>query len=71
MNKLSFAVIANRNQTFFIRHYPPRELRAKPEMYYIVTYVRVALATSDFIQNILDIPATYEIHREYQNRGLA
>ena len=40
-------------------------------MSYIITYVRVALATSDFIQIILQIPATYEIHRKYQNRVFA
>ena len=32
-------------------------------MSYILTYVRVALATSD-VQSILEIPATDEIHLE-------
>ena len=36
----------------------------------ILTYVRVALATSD-VQSILEIPATDEIHMEDQNHGLA
>ena len=39
-------------------------------MSYILTYVRVALATSD-VQSILDIPATDEIHMEDRNHGLA
>ena len=36
-------------------------------MSYILTYVRVALATSD-IQSILEIPATDEIHLEDRNQ---
>ena len=37
----------------------------------ILTYqVRVALATSD-VHNILEIPATDEIHMEDRNHGLA
>ena len=39
-------------------------------MSYTLTYVRVALATSD-VQSILDIPATDEIHMEDRNQGLA
>ena len=39
-------------------------------MSYTLTYVRVALATSD-VQSILDIPATDEIHMEDRNHGLA
>ena len=37
---------------------------------YTLSYVRVALATSD-VQSILDIPATDEIHMEDRNHGLA
>ena len=37
---------------------------------YNLSYVRVALATSD-VQSILDIPATDEIHMEDRNHGLA
>ena len=36
-------------------------------MSYILTYVRVALATSD-VQSILEIPATDMIHLEDQNQ---
>ena len=36
----------------------------------ILTYVRVALATSD-LQSILEIPVTDEIHMEDRNYGLA
>ena len=36
-------------------------------MSYILTYVRVALATSD-VQSILEIPATDEIHLEDRNQ---
>ena len=36
----------------------------------ILTYVRVALATSD-VQSMLEIPATDEIHMEDRNHGLA
>ena len=36
-------------------------------MYYVLSYVRVALATSD-VQSILEIPATDEIHLEDQNQ---
>ena len=36
-------------------------------MSYILTYVRVALATSD-VQSILEIPATDEIHFEDRNQ---
>ena len=36
----------------------------------ILTYVRVALATSE-VQSILEIPATDEIHMEDRNHGLA
>ena len=39
-------------------------------MSYILTYVRVALATSS-VQSILEIPATDEIHMEDRNHGLA
>ena len=39
-------------------------------MSYILSYVRVALATSD-IQSILEIPATDEIHMKDRNHGLA
>ena len=38
--------------------------------HYVLSYVRVALATSD-VQSILDIPATDEIHMEDRNHGLA
>ena len=37
---------------------------------YTLSYVRVALATSD-VHSILDIPATDEIHMEDRNHGLA
>ena len=37
-------------------------------MSYILTYVRVALATSG-VQSILEIPATDEIHMEDRNHG--
>ena len=36
-------------------------------MSYILTYVQVALATSD-VQSILEIPATDEIHLEDRNQ---
>ena len=39
-------------------------------MSYILTYVRVALATTD-VHSILEIPATDEIHMEDRNHGLA
>ena len=39
-------------------------------MSYILTYVRVALATSD-VQSTLEISATDEIHMEDRNHGLA
>ena len=56
---------------FSFRHYTPgytpREVCAKPQMSYIVTYVRVAQATSD-VQSILEIPTTDEIHMEYRNQ---
>ena len=39
-------------------------------MSYNLTYVRVALATLD-VQNILEIPATDEIHMKDRNHGLA
>ena len=39
-------------------------------MSYILTYVRVALATSD-VQSILETPATDEIHMKDRNYGLA
>ena len=70
MHKLSFAVIDNRTQTFLTRHYTPRKLCAQLQMSYILTYVRVALATSG-LQNILDISATYDIYRTDGNHGLA
>ena len=38
-------------------------------MSYILTYERVALATSD-VQSTLEIPATDEIHMEDRNHGL-
>ena len=38
-------------------------------MSYILTYVQVALATSD-VQSILEIPATDEIHMEDRNHVL-
>ena len=44
-----------------------REDCAQPQMSYILTYVRVALATSD-VHSSLEIPATYEIHKEDQNQ---
>ena len=71
MHKLSFAVmIANRTQTFLTRHCTPRKLCAQLQMSYILTYVRVALATLG-LQNILDISATYDIrHRTVGNHGL-
>ena len=52
-----------------------RSLRASPmpsrRMSNILTYqVRVALATSD-VHNMLEIPATDEIHMEDRNHGLA
>ena len=40
------------------------------EVPHTLSYVRVALATSD-VQSILDIPATDEIHMEDRNHGLA
>ena len=39
-------------------------------MFYILTYVRAVLATSD-VQSTLEIPATDEIHMEDRNHGLA
>ena len=39
-------------------------------MSYILTYVRVALATLD-VQSILETPATDEIHMKDRNYGLA
>ena len=39
-------------------------------MSYILTYERVALATSD-VQSTLEIPATDEIHMEDRDHGLA
>ena len=39
-------------------------------MSYILTYVRVELATSD-VQSILETPATDEIHMKDRNYGLA
>ena len=43
------AVIANRNQAFSIRHKGTHQEKFMPcrRMYYILTYVRVALATPD------------------------
>ena len=41
-----------------------------PSVMYTLSYVRVALATSD-VQSILYIPATDEIHMEDRNHGLA
>ena len=38
-------------------------------MSYILTYVRVVLATSD-VQSILEIPATDEIYMEDRNHGV-
>ena len=66
------AVIANRNQAFSIRHKGTHHENFKPcrRMCYILTSVRVALATSD-AQRILEIPATDEIHMEDRNYGLA
>ena len=55
MNKLSIAVT--------------KAVCAKPQMSYILTNVRVTLATSD-VQSILEIPVTNEIHMEDRNHGL-
>ena len=44
-----------------------RRAIAQPQMSYILTYVRVALATSD-VQSILEIPATDKIHLEDRNQ---
>ena len=51
-------------------HYA-RKVCAQPQMSYILTYVRVSLATSDVfapVQNVLEIPAADEIHLEDQNQ---
>ena len=50
-------------------HYTPRarEVCVKPQMSYILTYVRVALATSE-VQSNLEIPATDEIHMKDRNQ---
>ena len=65
------AVIANRNQAFSILHKGTHHERfvLSHRMSYILTYVRVVLATSDE-QRILKIPATYEILLEDRNHGL-
>ena len=66
------AVIASRNQAFSIRHKGTHHEKFVPSrsISYTLSYVRVALATSD-VQSILDIPATDEIHMEDRNHGLA
>ena len=52
----------------FITHiHHAQKLCAQPQMSYILTYVRVALATSD-VQSILELPATDEIHLEDRNQ---
>ena len=61
MHKLSFAVIAKRNQTFLICHYDTT--RSLCQAIKCLIIVRVAPATSD-VQSILDIPVTDEIHME-------
>ena len=51
-------------------HYA-RKVCAQPQMSYILTYVRVALATSDVfapVQSILEILAADEIHLEDRNQ---
>ena len=45
-------------------------MAAKPQNVYILTYVRVALATLD-VQSTLEIPATDEIHMEDRNHDLS
>ena len=46
-----------------------RKVCAKPQMSYILTNVRVTVATSD-VQSILETPVTDEIHREGRDHGL-
>ena len=65
LHKLSVVVFVNRTRHFSILHYTPRKVCAKPS--YILTYLRVALATSD-AQSTLEIPATDEIHTEDRNQ---
>ena len=64
--------IKNYNQAFSIRRKGTLHEKFVPSrrMSYTLTYVRVALATSDE-QSILDIPATDEIHMEDRNHRLA
>ena len=66
------ALIANRNETFSIRHEGTNHEKfvQSSRMSYILICVRVALADSD-VQSILNIPATHEIHMEDRNHGLA
>ena len=66
-------VIANRNQTFLIRHKGTRHEKFVPSrrMSNILTYVQVALVVTSDVQSILQIPATDEIHMEDRNHGLA
>ena len=72
LHKLSFAVFVNRNQTFFdpSLHTTHEKFVPKclvPQMSYILTYVQVALATSD-VPSILEIPATDEMHMKDRNQ---
>ena len=62
-----------RNQTFSIRRkgtHHGGEFVPSRRMSFILTYVRVALATPH-VQIILEIPAIDEIHMEDRNHGLA
>ena len=67
------AVIGKRKPAFSIRHKGTHHEKFVPcrSVCYILTYVRVELATSSDVQRILEIPATDEIHMEDPNHGLA
>ena len=65
--KCYFRLIENRH---LVRHDTPRELCTKPQISYMLTHAGVLLWTSS-VQNILEIPATDEIHMEDRNHGHA
>ena len=73
MHKLSFAVIANRNQTFSIHHYTPREVSAKQQNVlhsHICTSCVCNFKCTQCIEYFRN-PATDEIHVDDGNHGLA
>ena len=70
LHKLSYAVFVNRNQIFFDPLLHTTQEKFVPNrkcLAFSHISIRDALATSD-VQNILEIPATDEIHLEYRNQ---